>query len=125
MGNIIYSHDSVLHRWKNLIQDGDEITVTDKDATRFYLTAEQSVDLIFNCLENSKDSKPYCESMKSASLENLLQAMKNKYLPDNYELSIKTIGLQDSENLHEKILEDGPFSNEVQQYTVEELEEMI
>ena len=27
--------------------------------------------------------------------------------------------------LHEKILEDGPFSNEVQQYTVEELEKMI
>ena len=63
--------------------------------------------------------------MKSASLGNLLQAMKNKYLPEGLNLSIKNIGLQDGENLHEKISNDSLSSNEVEQYTLKELKEML
>ena len=63
--------------------------------------------------------------MKSTSIGNLLQAMINKYASEGCELPIKTIGLHSSENLHEKISEDGAYTNEIEQYTVEELEEMI
>jgi FlaA1/EpsC-like NDP-sugar epimerase len=51
--------------------------------------------------------------------------MANKYLPTHGELKIKTIGLQQGENLHEKILEEGPYSNEVELYSVSEIEEMV
>jgi UDP-N-acetylglucosamine 4,6-dehydratase/UDP-glucose 4-epimerase len=58
LGNVIYSIDSVLYKWKNLIQNCEEVIVTDYDATRFYITADESIDLIINCLKNSKDSTP-------------------------------------------------------------------
>jgi len=125
LGNIIYSIDSVLCKWKKLIEDCKEVIVTDKKATRFFMTSEESIDSILNCLKNAKDSKPYFEPMKSTSIGNLLQAMINKYLPKGCDLPIKTIGLQPSENLHEKITEDGIFTNEIEQYTVKELEEMV
>ena len=125
LGNVIYSVDSVLYRWKSLIETCKEVVVTDKRATRFFMTSEKSVDLIMNCLENAKDSKPYFEPMKSTSIGNLLQAMINKYAPKGCELPIKTIGLHSSENLHEKIFEDGTYTNEIEQYTIKELEEMI
>ena len=125
LGNIIYSVDSVLCKWKKLIEDCKEVIVTDKRATRFFMTSEESIDSILNCLKNAKDSKPYFEPMKSTSIGNLLQAMINKYLPKGCDLPIKTIGLQPSENLHEKITEDGIFTNEIEQYTVKELEEMV
>jgi len=125
LGNVIYSVDSVLCKWKKLIQNCQEVVVTDKRATRFFLTSEKSIDLIMNCLENAKDSKPYFELMKSTSIGNLLQAMINKYSPKGCDLPIKTIGLQPNENLHEKITEDGIFTNEIEQYSVEELEEII
>jgi len=51
--------------------------------------------------------------------------MINKYLPKDCDLPIKTIGLQPSENLHEKITEVGLFTNEIEQYTVTELEKMV
>ena len=86
---------------------------------------EQAVDLIWECLENAPDSKPYVPEMKSMSIENLLKAMANKYLPIGSELKIKEIGLQPGENFHERILEDGKYSNEVEQFTVEEIEELI
>ena len=125
LGNIIYSTDSVLCKWKKLIQHCEELTVTDYNATRFYLTPEESVNLILNCLKNSVDSKPYFEYTKSTSIGDLLQAMTNKYLSSDCELPINVIGLQPNENLHEKISEDGSFTNEIDSYTITELEELI
>ena len=125
LGNVIYSVDSVLYRWKSLIEKCEEVIVTDKKATRFFMTSEKSIDLIMNCLEKAKDSTPYFEPMKSTSIGNLLQAMINKYGSKDCKLPIKTIGLHSSENLHEKISEDGVYTNEIEQYTIKELEEMI
>lgn len=125
LGNVIYSVDSVLEKWKSRIKNNEEIIITEPTATRFFMTKEQSVDMIFNCLDNSTDSTPYFEDIKSTSMGNLLKAMSNKYLPKDGELTVKEIGLQPNENLHERIVEDGPYTNEIEQYTIEELEEMI
>jgi len=124
MGNVIYSIDSVLYKWKSLLEKGEEVIVTEPKATRFFLTKNQSVDLILNGLETDS-SKPYCDIPKSTSIGNLLQAMSNKYLPKGKELKVKKIGLQPNENLHERILDDGLMSNEMERYTIEELERMI
>jgi FlaA1/EpsC-like NDP-sugar epimerase len=51
--------------------------------------------------------------------------MVQKYLPEGKEKVVKVIGLQPGENLHERILEDGPSSNDVEQYSVEEIKELI
>ena len=64
-------------------------------------------------------------NMKSTSMSNLLQAMSNKYLQEGNQLLVNEIGLQPNENLHEKIKEDGLYTNEMEQYTIKELEEMI
>ena len=124
MGNVIYSIDSVLYKWKSLLENGDKVIVTEPKATRFFLTKNQSVDLMLNGLA-SESSKPYCDIPKSTSIGNLLQAMANKYLPKGKELKVKEIGLQPNENLHEQIVDGGPMSNEMEQYTIKELEKMI
>ena len=125
LGNVIYSADSVLEKWKSRIENNEEVIITEPTATRFFMTKEQSVDAIFNCLEKSTDSTPYFEDIKSTSMGNLLEAMSNKYLPEGSELSVKEIGLQPNENLHERIDKNSPYTNEIEQYTIKELEEMI
>jgi len=125
LGNVIYSTDSVLEKWKSRIENNEEVIITEPTATRFFMTKEQSVDAIFNCLEKSTDSTPYFEDIKSTSMGNLLEAMSNKYLPEGSELSVKEIGLQPNENLHERIDKNSPYTNEIEQYTIKELEEMI
>jgi len=140
-GNVLYSTGSVLCKWRKLLSEGEDIIVTDRNATRFYWTVDQAIDLIFNCLENAVNSKPFVPGMKACSLHNLLKAMQIKYGIWTFETDgatdeygplesvcvskVKEIGLQKGENLHEKILEQGPASNEVEQFTVEELLEMI
>ncbi len=123
-GNVLYSTGSVLCKWKNLITQGKPVIVTEPKATRFFWTVEQAVDLIFGCLENSTNTKPYCPDMKSMSIDNLLKAMIEKYSNGN-DIEVKVIGLQQGENLHEKVLEEGPYSNESEQFTINEIKEMI
>ena len=41
------------------------------------------------------------------------------------EIKIINIGLQPGENMHEKVLDDGPYSNEVEQFTINEIKELI
>jgi UDP-N-acetylglucosamine 4,6-dehydratase/UDP-glucose 4-epimerase len=124
-GNVLYSTGSVLCKWKELLKQGKEVIVTEPKATRFFWTIDQAVDLIYDCMRDAIDSQPHFPSMKSMSIENLLKAMAEKYLPDGEGLQIKTIGLQPGENFHEKILEAGPASNEVDEFTIEEIKELI
>jgi len=125
-GNVLYSTGSVLCKWKDLIEQNKELIVTEPDATRFFWTVEQAIDLILDCMENAIDSTPYCPSMKSMSIKSLLGAMVEKYGNSNWDsYPIKIIGLQPGENFHEKVLDEGPFSNEVEQFTIEEIKELI
>ena len=124
-GNVLYSTGSVLCIWKDRLQKGEEIIVTDPAATRYFWTLNQAVDLIFDCMESATNSQFHFPSMKSMSMGNLLDAMAEKYLPEGKELKVKTIGLQVGENLHEKISEDGLYSNEAEQFTIEEFKELI
>ena len=124
-GNVLYSTGSVLCKWRTLFESGLEVVVTDPSATRFFWTRQQAVELIFSCLENSKNSSPWVPFMKAMSIGDLLDALARKYLPEDCQLKIRTIGLQPGENKHEKILEEGPFSNEVDRFTVEEIMELI
>jgi UDP-N-acetylglucosamine 4,6-dehydratase/UDP-glucose 4-epimerase len=122
-GNVLYSTGSVLCKWKDLIQQDKEIIVTDPSATRFFWTRDQAIDLIFDCLKNANDSTPYCPEMKSMRVYDLLLAMYDKY-SDRSKMKVKEIGLQAGENKNET-MDGNIFSNEVEQYTIDEIKEMI
>lgn len=123
-GNVLYSTGSVLCKWKDLIQQGKPVIVTDPNATRFFWSVDHAIQLIVDCLEHAIDTTPYCPSMKAMSIDNLLKAMIQKYSNGNT-IDIKEIGLQPGENLHEKVLEEGPYSNEAEQFTINEIIKLI
>ena len=75
-------------------------------------------------MKYSTDSTPYCPDMKSMSVGDLLTAMIEKY-GNGKDIKVNVIGLQPGENLHEKVLDTGPYSNEVEQFTIEEIKKMI
>ena len=124
-GNVLYSTGSVLCIWKKLLQEGKEVVVTEPEATRYFWTIEQAVDLIERCLREATNASPFVPTMKSMSVGDLLTAMAEKYLPPDCVLKMKKIGLQAGENLHEKISEKGKYSNEVERFTIEEITRMI
>ena len=124
-GNIFYSTGSVVCKWRDLLEKGGEILVTDENITRFYFTAEQAIDIMFDCLEKSTSVKPYVPFVKAVKLKDLLEVMIEKYHPKDKEPRIKRIGIQPGENFHETLEEHGQSSNEVPLYTKEEIYTMV
>jgi UDP-N-acetylglucosamine 4,6-dehydratase len=123
-GNVLYSTGSVLCKWKKLISENKKVIITDPEATRFFWTVQEAVELLFDCIEDAADTSPYCPEMKSMAMGNLLEAMILKY-GNGKRPKVKVIGLQQGENKHEMILREGPSSDEVEQFTVEEIMELI
>jgi UDP-N-acetylglucosamine 4,6-dehydratase/UDP-glucose 4-epimerase len=123
-GNVLYSTGSVLCKWKDAIINGKPIIVTEPTATRYFWTVKEAINLIFECEKNAKDSTPYCPNMKSMSVHDLLTAMVLKY-SDGKMSEIKVIGLQQGENLHEKITKDGLSSADAVKFTINEIIELI
>jgi len=123
-GNVLYSTGSVLCKWKSSIERGEKVVITDPRATRYFWSIDQAIELIFDCMANAINSTPYCPAMKSMKIADLLQAMIEKY-SNSQIIEVETIGLQPGENLHEKVLEDGPYSNETDHFTTEEIKKLI
>jgi UDP-N-acetylglucosamine 4,6-dehydratase/UDP-glucose 4-epimerase len=79
-GNVLYSTGSVLCKWKDLISQGKDVIVTAPEATRFFWSVEDAIQLIIDCMSDATDSTPYCPMMKSMRIDDLLQAMIQKYI---------------------------------------------
>lgn len=124
-GNVLYSTGSVLTKWKEKLMKNEVVTITDEDATRFFWTVDQAVDLIFECLDKATDSTPYLTKMKSMRMGDLLNAMQVKYSPPGKMAVSVAIGLQPGENMHEIIAEGQPDSSQVERFTHAEIMEMI
>lgn len=46
-GNVLHSTGSVLVKWKYALENRKELILTDPEATRFFITWEQAIDVIF------------------------------------------------------------------------------
>lgn len=120
-GNVLYSTGSVLCKWRDKILAGEEVTITEPNATRFFWPISEAVDLIFESIEKAPDASPYITSMKSIAIGDLLYAMMEKY----GRVPVKTIGLQPGENMHEMIADGIPDSLHSERYTHKEILKLI
>lgn len=120
-GNVLYSTGSVLCKWRDKMIKGEEVIVTDMDATRFFWPIDKALDLIFECMDNATNSKPFIPEMKSIRIGDLLEAMMEVY----GRVSVKITGLQNGENKHEVISENGCNSYDCEKYTREEILQLI
>ena len=119
-GNVWGSTSSFITKWIPKIKEGKEIILTDPDATRFFWTREEAVDLIFDCIEKAPGAKPWVPKMKSMRMGDIADALHELF--GNF--PVKIIGLQEGENKHETM--DGKvFSDSVDRYSIDEIKEIF
>ncbi|MCM1157836.1 MAG: UDP-N-acetylglucosamine 4,6-dehydratase (inverting) [Bacteroidales bacterium] len=94
-GNVAGSRGSVIPIWKRIIEEGGTtLGVTDMRMTRFWITLEQGVELVFKALEESRGGETYISKIPSFHIGDLAKAM----LP---ECTIDEFGIREGEKLHE------------------------
>nr|WP_278245844.1 UDP-N-acetylglucosamine 4,6-dehydratase (inverting) [Clostridium botulinum] len=75
-GNVAGSRGSVIPFFKSLIENNTkELPITDFRMTRFWITLEQGVELVFKALEESKGGETYISKIPSFKVTDLAKAM--------------------------------------------------
>lgn len=100
-GNVMASRGSVIPHFYNQIINGNEITVTDPNMTRFMMTLEDAVDLVLYAFNNGESGDIFVQKSPAATIGLLSQTMKKLY---NSKVDIKNIGIRHAEKMHETLL---------------------
>jgi UDP-N-acetylglucosamine 4,6-dehydratase/5-epimerase len=109
-GNVMGSRGSVLHSF-NEQKKKKIISITDKKMTRFNITIEHGVKLVFEALVNGKGGEIFVPKIPSFYITDLAKAISP-------ESKIKIIGIRPGEKIHEEMISvyDSPRTIEKKNY---------
>ena len=100
-GNVMASRGSVIPHFHQQIIEGNHITVTDPNMTRFMMTLKDAVDLVLFAFQNGNSGDIFVQKSPSTTIGELAKTMKKIY---NSSVEIKNIGIRHAEKIHETLL---------------------
>ena len=114
-GNVMASRGSVIPHFYQQIKEGNSITVTDPNMTRFMMTLDDAVNLVLYAFKNGKPGDIFVQKSPAATIQLLAKTMKEIY---NSKVKIKNIGIRHAEKVHETLLskEDRMVSKDLGDY---------
>lgn len=109
-GNVMGSRGSVIPFFES-IKDNDELPITDPRMTRFMITLEQGVELVWHAFKDMEGGEIYIKKIPSMQLPEIAKAISPHAIQ-------KTVGIRPGEKLHEQMIgiEDAPFTYEYSEY---------
>lgn len=109
-GNVMGSRGSVIPYFMSIAQDGI-LPITDNRMTRFMISLEQGVELIWHAFEDMKGGEIYVKKIPSMKVTDVALAV-------NKEARQEEVGVRPGEKLHEQMigLEDAFYTYEYSDY---------
>lgn len=105
-GNVMGSRGSVIPFFQSLAET-NELPITDKKMTRFMITLEQGVELVWHAFEDMQGGEIYVKKIPSMNILDIAEAV-------NPSAKLNYIGIRPGEKLHEQMIgfEDAPYTYE-------------
>ena len=100
-GNVLASRGSVIPLWVEQMKDGNPVTITDPNMTRFMMTLDDAVDLVLYAFQHGKNGDLFVQKAPAATLDVLADALKELYHSD---AEVKVIGTRHGEKLYETLV---------------------
>lgn len=100
-GNVMASRGSVIPLFADQIKNGQPLTITDPNMTRYLMTLEDAVDLVLYAFEHGKAGDIFVQKAPASTIGDLAAAMCRLYGVDK---NIKVIGTRHGEKLYETLL---------------------
>jgi len=109
-GNVIGSRGSVIPFFMSLANSGT-LPITDKNMTRFMITLEQGIELVWLAFNDMQGGEIYVKKIPSMNITDIAKAVAPK-------AKQKIIGIRPGEKIHEQMigLEDAPYTYEYEDY---------
>ena len=94
-GNVVGSRGSVVPFFQKLIsENSNSIPVTHEDMTRFWITLQEGVDFVVNCISRMQGGEIFVPKIPSVKIMDLAMAMAP-------EIPVSIIGIRPGEKIHE------------------------
>lgn len=106
-GNVMASRGSVIPLWVEQMMEGNPITITDPNMTRFMMTLDDAVDLVVYAFTHGHNGDLFVQKAPAATLDTLATALKELYAkvdPKYGETEVKIIGTRHGEKLYETLV---------------------
>lgn len=106
-GNVMASRGSVIPLWVDQMINGNPITITDPDMTRFMMTLDDAVDLVIYAFTHGHNGDLFVQKAPAATLDTLAKALKELYAqidPKYGQTEVKIIGTRHGEKLYETLV---------------------
>lgn len=106
-GNVMASRGSVIPLWVDQMMQGNPITITDPEMTRFMMTLDDAVDLVIYAFTHGHNGDLFVQKAPAATLSTLAEALKQIYAkvdPKYGEIEVKVIGTRHGEKLYETLV---------------------
>lgn len=100
-GNVLASRGSVIPLFHEQIRCGGPVTITDEGMTRFLLSLNQAVDIIFEGLQHALPGEIYVPVIPSAKVTDIAKALIGKR-----DVEVKVTGIRPGEKLHEVMISE-------------------
>lgn len=100
-GNVLGSRGSVVPLFCKQIEEGQSITITNPNMTRFMMTLEDAVELVLYAFKNGKQGDLFVQKAPSVTVDILAKAIKELKKSD---ISITYIGSRHGEKINEVLI---------------------
>jgi len=100
-GNVLGSRGSVIPLFKKQIESGHSLTLTDERMTRFILTLDQAIDLVFKAVEYGIGGEIFVLKVPAHTVNDLAEVMISEL---NSNSKIINTGIRPGEKIHETII---------------------
>lgn len=99
-GNVMGSSGSVIPLFIDQIKKGGPLTITDQKMTRFFLTLEEAIYLLFKASIDSIGGETFVMNMPSCYIKDLADVLMKEY----GEVEIRETGMRPGEKLDEMLI---------------------
>lgn len=99
-GNVIYSRGSVIPLFVNQIINNKKITITNPNMTRFLISLDDAINLVFVALKKSNNGDIFIKKSPAATISQFAKCLKEIF---NSNQSIKNIGIRHGEKIFETL----------------------
>ena len=105
-GNVMGSRGSVIPLFLRQIQENIPLTLTVPHMTRFLMTLDQSVDLVFHAMTMAQGGEIFVRKAPACTVQTLAEAMRRKYSPQGTNHPIQEVGIRPGEKIREILVNE-------------------
>ncbi|UOQ48610.1 polysaccharide biosynthesis protein [Gracilibacillus caseinilyticus] len=103
-GNVLGTNGSVIHVLKKHMKEKGKIGITDLNMTRFFLTIEDAIRLVFKATSESIGGEIFVMKMPACKIMDIAQVLIDA--SGRKDIAIEVIGTRPGEKIHELLLSD-------------------